>query len=110
MKVRNGFVTNSSSSSFCIIGVNDENLIKRMLIAEGINNENTEYGVLEGNLLDYYGSSGYFYNAGKTAEELLETMTIPEAVKYMQKYIKENFFIDVELDQIGFFYGEMSDD
>jgi hypothetical protein len=34
MKTRNGFVSNSSSSSFCIIGVEDESLLKALAKAE----------------------------------------------------------------------------
>jgi len=34
MKIRNGFVSNSSSSSFCIIGINDYSFISKLAEAE----------------------------------------------------------------------------
>ena len=37
MKIRQGFVSNSSSSSFCIIGVQDENLIRSLAKKENKN-------------------------------------------------------------------------
>ncbi len=63
MKIRSGFVSNSSSSSFLCIGVNDGNIIKKLLKAENPKKEEGELyyqeewgGTLTGNNVCFYGS------------------------------------------------------
>jgi hypothetical protein len=48
MKIRNGFVSNSSSSSFCIYGICIEKYgIEEALIKKGVTEEELEEGILE---------------------------------------------------------------
>lgn len=112
MKIRSGFVSNSSSSSFCVIGTtyNIEEIAKK----DGINDESFRYGVADGKVLQYHGNGFGEYDdeviGGLDAAKVLETMTIPEAKLHLQKLIKTKFKIDVPLDQISFEFGERGND
>jgi hypothetical protein len=112
MKIRNGFVSNSSSSSFCIIGVHNEMLANdiadQLNIDDDWKEENLGYGVAETNDdVVFGGYDGEIYYAGFNAEPLLETMTLPQAKEKVVEMFKERN-IDVNLASIGFHYGELS--
>ena len=115
MKVRTGFVSNSSTSSFCIIGVHDGwktrqsgvGIIHHLAEAAGINVDDV-YGVHEGEILDFIGSEGEIYWAGIDAEPLLQTMTIPQACQHFQDLIKNKLDIDIPLEKIHFIYDRIS--
>ena len=107
MKIRDGFISNSSSTSFCIIGTNWG--IDELVEESGAKDENTYCGHCKTEHIDFY-----TYNklndddtiAGIDASPLLEKMSIPAAKKYFQKYIKEKFNITVPIEQIKFTYDE----
>lgn len=112
-KIRLGFVSNSSSSSFCIIGTSNKNIISKCLEVDKIDwsdLENTDYGYgeLKTKKLNYYGTyeEDYPYYAGIEAEKFLEDKTIPEAKKYFINYIKENYNETISLKEVEFIYGE----
>ena len=112
MKVRLGFVSNSSSSSFCIIGVTNSSILKKLMKAENVT-VNTEdgddlCGVQDYKVLTFVGAEGECYYAGMEAEPLLKTMNIPQACEHVQKVIKEKLDVDVPLSSIKFQYGEIS--
>ena len=69
MKIRQGFVSNSSSSSFCIYGITEEeSVIKEALIAKGATEEELSDGL--GEYLDSW-SYDYKKREGKlTAEDI----------------------------------------
>ena len=120
MKIRLGFVSNSSSSSFCLIGLRDSRLLGQLCKKEGIildddsdddSDEGSDeylYGVEKRKVLTFVGSEGECNYAGLEAEPLLKTCNIPEACKKVRDLIKEKFDIDVPLAKIGFYYGEIS--
>ncbi len=107
MKIRTGFVSNSSSSSFCIIGVDDQEWIDKLASAEGkdFEEEYFGYGCSEGEVVTFYGEESPRL-AGIEAHPLLETMTIPEAKKHFQKLIKEAFKLEIPFHAIVFTFGE----
>jgi hypothetical protein len=71
MKIRQGFVSNSSSSSFCIYGITvEESEVKEALIAKGATEEDFADGLYE-----FFDSWSYDYKKreGKlTAEDIAE--------------------------------------
>jgi hypothetical protein len=119
MKIRIGFVSNSSSSSFCIIGVDNFHFIQYLAEAEGFNIKSyeilnhedrdihLEYGILKGKVVDFF---GYDYTtvkfAGIDAEKLLQTMTIPEACNEFADIIWKKFDIHLPENSINFHFGQ----
>jgi hypothetical protein len=84
-------------------------LIDQLKKAEDKNEFECDYGVDCGKLVNFYGYYRNAYYAGIPAENLLETMTIPEACKHVRKLIKDTYDIDVYDFQIGFYYGEVGE-
>ena len=110
MKTRMGFVSNSSSSSFCIIGSSTDRVINKLLKAHEIKLDSDDYeesvcGVKDVGDLQFIGAEGSCYHVGMDAEKLLETMTIPQACEYVRKAIKDKYEVD---GSFKFIYGEIS--
>ena len=116
MKIRTGFVSNSSSSSFCIIGTDEAKYIKQLMDAEGLSlacsyeddseeGEYLSYGVAEGKVVNFHGSVMVSY-AGVEAEPVLQKMTIPEAAKAFKELVKTKLDVDIPLSEINLHYGE----
>ena len=79
MKIRSGFVSNSSSSSFCLFGCrinNDDEVFER--ITNII--DDTDFILYPGIGMSVFGVS---------AESLLQTMTLPQAKEKAIEMIKE---------------------
>jgi len=78
MKIRNGFVSNSSSSSFCIYGIcAEESEIKEALVAKGATKDE-----LEDDLYEYF--DNWSYNRKKREGEL----TAADISEYEDKFFK----------------------
>lgn len=112
MKTRVGFVSNSSSSSFCIIGVDDPDIAMELAKMEGLVDPDgytpLGHGYAVGSVVNIYGYEKPYW-AGIPAEELLKKMTIPKAIRHFKALIKEKFHITIPLGDIGFYYGEAGD-
>jgi len=116
MKMRQGFVSNSSSQSFCIIGIEDSKIVAKLLKAEKIVygdcevtiDGKTEEKMTEicGKHISFYGSfeSEEPYWAGRNAEKMLQDMTIPQACAKLRDDIKESLGIDIPVHKIQFIY------
>lgn len=113
MKVRSGFVSNSSTSSFCIIGVyrgwgaNATLWVQKLVEAEQVNVENYDWMEKTFKVVGFWGSEEPRW-AGMEAEKLLQTMTIPQARQYFHDKVLEAFGIDIPLKDIEFHYDYVS--
>jgi hypothetical protein len=80
MKIRTGFVSNSSSSSFCIYGINkSEKEIKEALLSKGF--------ATEEDLVD--GVSEYFYNFTYQCKEQRGTLTEEEKAEDAERIFRK---------------------
>lgn len=108
MKIRNGFVSNSSSSSFCILGtvINEDCLSKEMLKLW----EESPYRVLGKELIGsdlsyHYGISNYEENEviiGVSAYNLEENKTIKQQKVEIAEKISKIFKKEIDISLIQF--------
>ena len=125
MKIRNGFVSNSSSSSFCIVGVdiNDWKLeekhesirkLRDILIPEGkeiweVYTDGWGGEYILGDNLTAHGSDGNLYYLGMPAVDFWrDGMSFKELAEVCRKTIKEKYGVDVPIDEFDIYYGETS--
>ena len=110
MKIKYGFVTNSSSSNFLLLGISDQ---KKISQAKDLLNYDEDRDYLDHG---YWEKGGFFllggyyeiYYAGIEPHELLETMTLPEAKKEVQKRFQE-LGMNVDISDIELVYGEFGE-
>jgi len=107
MKVRTGFVSNSSSSSFCILGTSDEKIIKQI-------DKALEEKYPDDEIMDLYDDFGFeFHNEtedgdvlGLNIKEVFTKEVIKEAATIVQLKIKEKSGIEIPLNKLDIIWGE----
>lgn len=109
MKIRNGFVSNSSSSSFCILGAtfSEGEVVERLKNKPCVeNNRCTTIDIaLSGHKLSYcFGISDYYEEVivGISADDLDENKSIAELKKDICEKL-QNVFVDIELRDVKWF-------
>jgi len=117
MKIRMGFVSNSSSSSFMCLGIERKTLIQELLAVEKLkkdedgNYTNSGSGVLEGKVINFYKRGDYFKAAGfddTKTKKILEKMTLREARKEFTSIIEKKLKIKINESEVDLFSGEAS--
>jgi len=115
MKIRTSFVSNSSSSSFVIIGVSDDTIMKQIADKDGkfldgeYQDVECSYGVDSSGTLNYYGSWGEPYYIGVDISKQLEEKILPELREKKKKKVKEEYNLDIPTHLIKLHYGEVGD-
>jgi len=111
MKIRTGFISNSSSSSFCIVGLADHfylyEIFRQMGIDELEKSEYLGYGTYKvpDEHLECYGCDEPDYLG--FSSNLLEHNNIFELRQKLINYIKEKYNINIPPERIGLHYGEV---
>jgi len=114
MKTRLGFVSNSSSSSFLIMGVTNQNFIKDIASKLGLFYDgeyidyNDSYGVVEGEFLNLYGSCEPSY-IGIDISDKIKVTSFNDLKKEFQDNVKNNYNVEIPLEYIDMHFGEVGD-
>jgi hypothetical protein len=91
MKIRAGFISNSSSSSFCILGV----------VADHDLNSEIKWDLPKGFVYEY-GISDYDGEfIGMNPESLDENMTIKQHKEYIAKTLSESYGVEVKSEEVS---------
>lgn len=111
MKIRNGFVSNSSSSSFLIIGTSNEMLIDRIITTNNMTREEVleevNFGcyVIDG--ITFVSNNEDIHYAGtELSEEEMDRMPLLIHKQNLAKRFKEKYNIDIKIKDIHLYYGE----
>jgi len=124
MKTRTGFVSNSSSTSFCIVGVSSpyaQAIAKKM----GLTHDDNSYGTCEfdDGLIAVFSNNGYSDEdedendasgsvelVGIVADEILENKSVRQAAEEFSEMIEKKYGIKIDPVKVGLHYGEASNE
>lgn len=112
MKIRTGYVSNSSSSSFLIVGVSDPKSINQIIKSTKLKRkeivEDMSFGVCEIDGILFLGNEDIYYAGTDLTEEIMNDKTLMQLKKEFAQDLKERYKLTIPIDKIGLHYGEVS--
>jgi hypothetical protein len=111
MKIRYGFVSNSSSSSFLIVGVTENNIIDKIIKAKDLTREeieeNLSFGCYDGEDIEFLGSEEICYAGVELNEEEMNLKPLIMIKQEFAEMMKKKYRIVIPIEKIGLHYGEV---
>lgn len=115
MRYRDGFVSNSSSSSFLIVGTYNREIIKK--VAEKMGKYNPvqdeysvecSYGYEVNDHFNFYGSYDPEY-MGIDVSKKIKSQTFQELQKEFQQIIQDKYGVEIHQGDIDLYFGEVGE-
>lgn len=111
MKIRYGFVSNSSSSSFLIVGTTDDEIINKIINAQKLTKEeieeNMSFGMYENDGLEFLGTEGIDYVGVELTEDELNLAPLVSVKQEFAKKLKQKYNMIIPVEKIRMYYGEV---
>ncbi len=110
MKIRLGFISNSSSSSFCLVGTSNKYVIDELAAKEGLNfgedgNAELSHGNCHGAYVVFVGYDEPEV-VGIEIDALLEDLNLKQLRQVFHGLVQNKFNVDVPIEYIDLHYGE----
>lgn len=112
MKIRSGFVSNSSSSSFLIVGVDDNKLIGKIIKAMKLKRKEIKedmcFGTCDVDGIQFLGSDDIDYVGTELTEEIMNDKTLMTLKREFAYDLKQKYDLLIPIEKVGLHYGEVS--
>ena len=114
MKFRFGFVSNSSSSSYLIVGVLDDNLInkivkaKKTTIEKVIDEMSSNQGIYDDGDIVFIGNDSIQYAGAELNEYEMDNLCLKIIKQNFVDMLKDKYKICIPITYVHMYYGEIS--
>jgi hypothetical protein len=112
MKVKHDFITNSSSSSYIIIGTISKKAVDELKEKEDVKSKlkSKDYGIIQGKNVSFFGTGNNIDNIYIAGIDVLKSLKagarVPDMIKWFQNKMHECYDIFIPIDEIELIWGE----